>query len=99
MRDTTGEVKASSSATISSWPLHTDKQALGVRLEPIYNRSVLTQDVVLRTSQMRWMTETNGEGKSGKSMLAERHDDDDEVLHYNPDIRDPDIRVFSLVPN
>ena len=56
--------------------LHTDERVLNVRLEPINNSSVQTQDVVYRTCRMRWTIETNREGESGKSVLVAWHDDD-----------------------
>ena len=58
--------------------LHTDEQVLSVRLEPIYNSLVQTQDVVWRTSRMGGTIRTGGEGESGESMHAVRHDDDDD---------------------
>ena len=62
----------------SSGPLYTDKQRLDDQLEPIYNSSVPIQDVAWRTSRERWMIETGGEKGSGRSVLAARHDDDDD---------------------
>ena len=46
MHDTAGEVRVSSWATISCGILHMDMQVLNVWLEPTYNSSVKTQDVV-----------------------------------------------------
>ena len=58
-----------------------DEQRLNDQLEPIYNSSVLIQDIVKKTSQERWTIETVGERGSGKSVLARWHDDD-----YDDDI-------------
>ena len=64
--------------------LHTDEQELGNQLEPIYNSSVLIQDVAWKTDRDRWTIETSGERESGKSMLAARHDNDDIYIYiYN----------------
>ena len=43
--------------------------------EPIYNSSVLIQDVALKTYWERWTIETGGD--RGRSVLAARHDDAD----------------------
>ena len=51
-----------------------DVQVLDDQLELVYNSSVWTQDVVLKTYPRQWIIETNGERVSGKSMLA-AHDD------------------------
>ena len=82
MLDTAGEVRLNSEVTCSSGPLHTDEQVLDDFLELIYSSSVRTQDLVLKTFLKRLMIKTNGERKSGKSMLAAWDDDDDD------DIRD-----------
>ena len=42
--------------------------------------SIRTQYVVWGTYRKRWMIETNGERESGKSVLAEQHDDDDDII-------------------
>ena len=52
---------------------------LGDEKELIYNSSVWIQDVVLKTYRKQWMTETNGERKSGKSVLAVHDDNDDDI--------------------
>ena len=51
-----------------------DDQREDNQLEPIYNSSVPIQDVALKT------IETGGERGSERSMLAARHNDDDETL-------------------
>ena len=50
VRDTAGEVGTSSYATFSCGTLHMDEQRQNDLLEPIYNRSVPIQDVVLYTT-------------------------------------------------
>ena len=46
MRDIVGEVITNSQATFPYGPHHTDMQMLNDQLEPIYNSSVQTHDVV-----------------------------------------------------
>ena len=53
-----------------------DEQRQDDQLEPIYNSSVLIQDIALKTSREQWTIEKGGERGSGRSMLAVRHDDD-----------------------
>ena len=50
----------------------------GDQLEPIYNNFVLIQDVAWKTCRERWTIETNGEKGSWESVLAARHDGDDD---------------------
>ena len=57
-----------------------DEQRQDEQLEPIYNSSVLIQDVALKTSWEQWTIETSGERGSGRSMLAVQHDNDDNYL-------------------
>ncbi len=57
-----------------------DEKKQDNQLEPIYNRSVLIQDIALKTSWEQWMIETGGERGSGRSVLAARHDDDDDII-------------------
>ena len=59
-----------------------EKQVLDDQLEPIYNSFVPIQDVAWKTSRERWTIETGGEGRSGKSALAARHDDNTYVYIY-----------------
>ena len=66
----------------SCGPLHTDEQELGNSLEPIYNSSVVIQDVAGKTFPEQWTTEKNGERESRKSIQAACHDDDDDVYVY-----------------
>ena len=55
-----------------------DEQRLDYQLNPIYNSSVLIQDVDLKTYRERWTIENGGERGSERSMLAAWHDDDDD---------------------
>ncbi len=61
-----------------------DEQRQDDQLEPIYNSSVPIQDVALKTYRERWTIETGGERGSGRSVLAVRHDDedDDDIYTY-----------------
>ena len=52
------------------------------QLEPIYNNSVSIQDVALKTSREQWTIETDGERRSGRSVLVAQHDDDDDDDEY-----------------
>ena len=51
------------------------------QLEHTYSSYVRIQDVALKTCQRRWMIGRSGERGSGISVLAARHDDDDELYH------------------
>ena len=44
------------------------------QLEPIYNSSVLIQDIALKTYREQWTIETGGKRGSGRSVLAPRHE-------------------------
>ena len=55
-----------------------DEQKQDDQLEPIYKSSVPIQDVALKTYRERWLIETGGGRKSGRSLQTARHDDDDE---------------------
>ena len=57
-----------------------DEQRQDDQLEHIYNSSVPIQDVAYRE---RWTIETGGEKGSVRSVLAARHDDDDDE-HWEP---------------
>ena len=52
-----------------------DEQMLDDQLEPIYDSSVLINDVTWKTFRERRTIETDGERGSGKSVLAAWHDD------------------------
>ena len=52
------------------WTLHKDEQRQDDQLEVTYNRSVLIQDVALKTYCVRWMIEKGGGKGSGRSAQA-----------------------------
>ena len=56
-----------------------DEQRLDNQLGPIYNSFGPIQDIALKTSWKQRTTETGGERGSGRSKLAARHDDDDDM--------------------
>ena len=82
MRDTAGEVRTNSYETYSSGPLHIDEQSQDDQQEPIYNSSLLIQDIDWKTSRDQWTIETDDERRSGRSVLAAWHDDDDDIYIY-----------------
>ena len=55
-----------------------DEQRQDDQLEPVHNSSVPLQDVAMKTYRERCMIEMGGGRKSGRSVLAVRHDDDDD---------------------
>ena len=50
------------------------------QLEHKYSSYVRIRDVALKTCQKRWTTGRSGERGSGISVLAARHDDDDDIM-------------------
>ena len=60
-------------------PPHMAKQKQDDQLELTYRSYVRTQDVTLKTCQRRWIIGRSGERGSGISVLAARHDDDDDI--------------------
>ena len=52
------------------------------QLEHTYSSYVIIRDVTLRTCQRRWMIGRRRERGSGISVLAARHDDDDDLSIY-----------------
>ena len=70
------------SVMYSCGPFHMVEQKQHDQLEPTYNSSVLTQDVVLKTCQKQWMIGRGGERGSGISVLMARYDDDDDDDDY-----------------
>ena len=81
-QDTAGEAGTSSSVMYSYWPPHMAKQKKDDQLEHTYSSYVRIRDVVLKTCQKRWMIGRSGERKSGISVLAIRHDDNDDAQLY-----------------
>ena len=59
----------------SCGPLHVDVPVLADQ-QLTYNGSVWTQGVVYKTWQEQWIIGINVERESGKSVVAERHEDD-----------------------
>ena len=57
---------------------HMVKQKQDDQLEYTYSSYVRIWDVALQTCQKRWMIGRSGERGSGISVLAARHDDDDD---------------------
>ena len=82
-QDTLGEARTNSSVMYSYEPLHMVKQKQDDQLELTYSSYVRIRDVDLKTCQMRWMI-GGGERGSGISVLASRHDDDDDI--YKEDL-------------
>ena len=60
-------------------PPNMAKQKQDDQLEHTYSSYVRIRDVALKTCQRRWMIGRSGERESGISVLAARHDDDDDV--------------------
>ena len=58
------------------------KQKQDDQHEHTYSSYVRIRDVALKTSQKRWMMGRSGERGSGISVLAARHDDDDDKRTY-----------------
>ena len=56
-----------------------DEQRQDNQLEPICNSSALIQDVALKTYRERWTIEKSGKRGPGRSVVAVRHDDDDDI--------------------
>ena len=54
------------------------------QLELTYSNYVRTQDVTLKTCRRRWMIGRSGKRGSGISVLAVRHDDDDDIICWTP---------------
>ena len=62
-------------------PPHMAEQKQDDQLKHTYSSYVMIRDVTLKTCQRRWMIGRRGERGSGISMLAARHDDDDDDLY------------------
>ena len=58
-----------------------DKQKQDDQQEPIYNSSVLIQNVALKTYWERWTIEVGGGRGSGRAVLVAQHDDN--VMYQN----------------
>ena len=75
----------------SCGPPHMANQKQDDQLEHSYSSYVMIRDVTLKTCRRRWMIGRRGERGSGISVLAARHDDDDDgfIMRSHP--------LFSLV--
>ena len=79
-QDTAGEARTSSSVMYSYGRPHMAKQKQDDQLQHKYSSYVRIRDIALKTCQKRWMIGRSGERGSGISVLAARHDDDDEMV-------------------
>ena len=79
-QDTAGEARTNSSVMYSYGPPHIAKQKQDDQFEPTYSSYVRIRDVALKTCQKRWIIGRSGERGSGISVLAARHDDDDDYI-------------------
>ena len=82
-QDTAGEAGTNSSVMYSYGPPHMTKQKQDDQLEHIYSSYVRIRDVALKTCQKRWMIGRSGERGSGISVLAARHNDDDDIYYIS----------------
>ena len=62
---------------------HMAEQKQDDKLEHTYSSYVRIRDVALKTCQRRWTIGRSGERGSGISVLAARHDDDDEEIMFS----------------
>ena len=83
MQDTAREVGTNLFVTYSCEHLHMVEQIRDDQLEPIYNSSVSTEVVALKTYQEDCTIETGGERGSGRSLLAAWHDNHDVTKSFN----------------
>ena len=60
------------------WTLHMDEQRQDVQFEPTYSCSMPIRDVAPKICQKQWTIGRGGERGSGRSVLAARHDDNDD---------------------
>ena len=77
-QDTAGEARTNSSVMYSYGPSYMAKPKQDDQLEHTYSSYVRIRDVALKTCQKQWMIGRNEERGSGISVLAARHDDDDD---------------------
>ena len=65
------------------WTPHMAKQKQDDQPEHTYSSYVRVRDVALKTCQRRWMIGRSGERESEISVLAARHDDDDDEIYMS----------------
>ena len=94
MQDTAGE-KGRAHKRCTSMDTHMTEQKQDDQLEHTYSSSVRIRDVALKTCQRRWTIGRSGKRESGKSVLAVRHDDDDDSLPNS--LAFPQKSVWQLV--
>ena len=85
-QDNAGEPWTNPSMMYSYGPPHMAKQKQDDQPEHTYSSYVRIRDVALKTCQKRWMIGRCGERGSGISVLAARHDDDDDTYFRTPDL-------------
>ena len=78
MQDTAGEVGTSSYVKYSYRPPHMAEQKRDDLIEHTYSSYERIRDVALKTCQRWWTIGRRGERGSEISVLAARHDDDDD---------------------
>ena len=81
MQDTAGEAGTSSYVMYSYGPPHMADQKQDGLLEHTYSSYVRIRDVALKTCQRWWLIGRSGERGSGISVLAARHDDDEDDIY------------------
>ena len=79
-QDTAGEARTNSSVMYSYGPPHMAKQKQDDHLKHTYSSYVRIRDVALKTCQRRWTIGRSGKRGSGISVLAARHDNDDDTF-------------------
>ena len=76
-------------------PPHMAVQKQDDQLELTYSNYVRTQDVTLKTCRRQWIIGRSGERGSGISVLAARHDDDDDSVSSTE--KDIDTRLTKVI--
>ena len=74
------KARTSSSMMYSYGPPHMAKQKQDDQLKHTYSSYVMIRDVAQKTCQRRWMIGRSGARMSGISVLAAKHDGDDEQI-------------------
>ena len=77
---TAGEARTNSSVMYSYEPPYMAKQKQDDQLEHTYSSYVRIRVVALKTCQKQWIIGRSGERESGISVLAVRHDDDEDNM-------------------